>query len=107
MAVKCSVPLAAIFERHGLPFAPIRRPEELFDDPHLQATGGLADITLPDGERAGQTAQITLMPLRMDGQRLPVRCDPPRLGAHTADLLQGLGYTPEAVAALQAARAVA
>ncbi len=99
--------LAAIFERHGLPFAPIRRPEELFDDPHLQVTGGLADITLPDGDRAGQTAQITLMPLRMDGQRLDVRSDPPRLGQHTAELLQGLGYTPADVAALHAAGAVA
>ncbi|HTH12714.1 MAG TPA: CoA transferase, partial [Acidovorax sp.] len=93
--------------RHGLPFAPIRRPEELFDDPHLQATGGLADITLPDGERAGQTAQITLMPLRMDGQRLDVRRDPPRLGQHTAELLQGLGYTVDEVASLQAAGAIA
>ena len=76
-------------------------------DPHLKATGGLADITLPDGERAGQTAQITLMPLRMDGQRLDVRCDPPRLGQHTAELLQGLGYTADEVAALHAAGAIA
>jgi crotonobetainyl-CoA:carnitine CoA-transferase CaiB-like acyl-CoA transferase len=98
--------LAAIFERHGLPFAPIRRPEELFDDPHLRATGGLADITLPDGERAGQAAQIALMPLRMAGQRLNVRHDPPRLGEHTAELLRGLGYTPQEVAALRDAGAV-
>ena len=80
---------------------------DAFDDPHLQATGGLADITLPDGERAGQTAQITLMPLRMDGQRLDVRRDPPRLGQHTAELLQGLGYTVDEVASLQAAGAIA
>ncbi|WCM92006.1 CoA transferase [Acidovorax sp. NCPPB 2350] len=99
--------LAAIFERHGLPFAPILRPEQLFDDPHLNATGGLAEVTLPDGERAGQTARVTLMPLRMDGERLPVRTDPPRLGQHTRELLEGLGYAPGAIAALQEARAVA
>ncbi|WP_157412476.1 CaiB/BaiF CoA-transferase family protein [Acidovorax sp. Root217] len=99
--------LSAIFERHGLPFAPIMRPEQLFDDPHLNATGGLADITLPDGERAGETARVTLMPLRMDGQRMAVRTDPPRLGQHTAELLAGLGYTPAQVQALQAASAVA
>ena len=99
--------LAAIFERHRLPFAPIRRPEELFDDPHLKATGGLANIRLPDGERAGGTAQVTLMPLRMDGQRLGVRSDPPRQGEHTAELLAALGYTPDMVDALRAQGAVA
>ncbi len=99
--------LAAIFERHGLPFAPIARPEQLFDDPHLNATGGLADVTLPDGERAGSTARVALMPLRMDGQRMGVRLDPPRLGQHTQELLAGLGYTPQAIAALHQAAAVA
>ena len=107
LAAFTAAELTVIFEKAGLPFAPIVKPEELFDDPHLQATGGLADITLPDGERAGQTAQITLMPLRLDGQRLDVRCDPPRLGQHTAELLQGLGYTADEVAALHAAGAIA
>ena len=99
--------LAAVFEQNGLPFAPISRPEQLFDDPHLCATGGLADITLPDGERAGQKARTALVPLRMDGQRLGVRLDPPTLGAHTRALMQELGYTHEQVQVLQAAGAVA
>ena len=67
----------------------------------------LADITLPDGERAGQTARTTLLPLAMDGQRLGVRLQPPVLGQHTAALMQELGYTPEQVQALQQAGAVA
>ena len=99
--------LAAIFEKHGLPFAPISRPEQLLDDPHLNATGGLADITLPDGERDGQTARTTLFPLRMDGQRLGVRLQPPVLGQHTAEIMEELGYTGEQVQALQAQGAVA
>ncbi|NBX05786.1 MAG: CoA transferase, partial [Betaproteobacteria bacterium] len=41
--------LAQVFEREGLPFAPITDPQHLFEDPHLQATGGLAPMTLPDG----------------------------------------------------------
>ncbi|MES2613001.1 MAG: CoA transferase [Pseudomonadota bacterium] len=107
LALHTAEELSAIFERHGLPFAPIMRPEQLFDDPHLNATGGLADITLPDGERAGSTARVTLMPLRLDGQRMGVRMDPPQLGQHTAELLAGLGYTADQVQALQAAAAVA
>src|SRR6478736_3297288 len=41
--------LGAVFEANGLPFAPITRPQDLFDDPHLNGTGGLAPMTLPDG----------------------------------------------------------
>ncbi|MBO9678025.1 MAG: CoA transferase [Acidovorax sp.] len=107
LAAHSAEELAAIFERHGLPFAPIARPEQLFDDPHLNATGGLAEITLPDGDCAGTTARTTLMPLRLDGQRMGVRLDPPRLGQHTQDLLGGLGYTAEQVAALRTSAAVA
>ena len=86
--------LAALFEQAGLPFAPIRKPEDLYDDPHLRATGGLADVVLPDGERAGQTVKTTLFPITMDGERLGVRLQPPPFGAHTDELLQGLGYAP-------------
>ena len=98
--------LSEIFERNGLPYAPIVRPEELFDDPHLNATGGLAEITLTDGERAGQTARTTLLPIRMDGQRPGIRHNPPTLGEHTRQLLESLGYGPDEVTSMEAAGAV-
>ncbi|MDH4482458.1 MAG: CoA transferase [Rhodoferax sp.] len=88
--------LAATFELHSLPFAPITDPQYLFDDPHLQATGGLAPMTLPDGR---QTA-TPLLPLTLDGQRLGLRLDPPRLGEHGRELLNSLGYTAPEIAAL-------
>ena len=99
--------LAAVFEKAGLPFAPIRKPEELYDDEHLTATGGLADITLPDGERAGTTAQTTLFPFTMDGRRLGVRLQPPKLGEHTGELLGVLGYGIDEVEALRVGHVVA
>jgi crotonobetainyl-CoA:carnitine CoA-transferase CaiB-like acyl-CoA transferase len=99
--------LTALFERAGLPFAPIRKPEELYEDAHLLATGGLADITLPDGARAGQTAKTTLFPFTMDGQRLGVRLQPPTQGQHTMQLLAELGYDGEAIEVLRLGRAVA
>ena len=106
LATRPAAELAALFERVALPFAPIRKPEELFDDEHLLATGGLADIVLPDGARAGQTAQTTLFPFTLDGQRLSVRLQPPTLGQHTAELLSGLGYDAENIKRLQVASAV-
>jgi crotonobetainyl-CoA:carnitine CoA-transferase CaiB-like acyl-CoA transferase len=106
LATRSAADLTTLFERVGLPFAPIRRPEDLYDDEHLLATGGLADITLPDGERAGQTTRTTLFPFTMDGQRLGVRLQPPTKGQHTAELLTGLGYSAEAIEALRARHAV-
>ncbi|MEY4757340.1 MAG: Formyl-coenzyme transferase [Pseudomonadota bacterium] len=94
--------LAALFERVGLPFAPIRKPEELFEDEHLLATGGLADITLPDGERAGQTAKTTLFPFTMGGERLGVRLQPPTKGEHTVEVLTSLGYDEASIKDLMA-----
>jgi crotonobetainyl-CoA:carnitine CoA-transferase CaiB-like acyl-CoA transferase len=99
--------LARLFERVGLPFAPIRRPEDLYDDPHLAATGGLADIRLPDGERAGQTVKTTLFPIALDGRRLGVRLDPPSMGEHTREVLASVGYARDEIDALFERRAVA
>jgi len=79
----------------------------LYDDEHLLATGGLADITLPDGARAGQTVRTTLFPFTMDGQRLGVRLQPPTQGEHTSELLAGLGHGAQAIEALLRAGAVA
>jgi crotonobetainyl-CoA:carnitine CoA-transferase CaiB-like acyl-CoA transferase len=107
LAKRSAGELAAVFERAGLPFAPIRRPEDLYDDPHLQATGGLADVVLPDGDKAGQAVQTTLLPIALAGERLGVRLQPPRLGEHTHELLQGIGYDAAAIEELKARAVVA
>jgi crotonobetainyl-CoA:carnitine CoA-transferase CaiB-like acyl-CoA transferase len=88
LADRAATDLAAVFEQHGLPFAPITDPQHLFEDPHLNATGGLAPMELPDGRQT----KVPLLPLTLDGQRLGLRLDPPKLGEHTDALLQALGY---------------
>lgn len=99
--------LAQVFEDHQLPYAPISRPEQLFDDPHLLATGGLAEVVLSDGDKAGQTAKTTLLPLRMDGERLPVRSNPPKAGEHTVELLASLGYSAVEIEVMRQQQTVA
>jgi len=93
--------LSDVMEKAGLPFAPIRKPADLFDDEHLNATGGLADIVLSDGDRAGQTVKAALLPITMDRGRLGVRLPPPRAGEHTQELLQAAGYQDEEIARLR------
>jgi crotonobetainyl-CoA:carnitine CoA-transferase CaiB-like acyl-CoA transferase len=90
--------LSELFEQHGLPYAPIKKPHELVDDPHLLATGSLAPMTLPNGE----TTNTVLFPFAMDGQRMGVRLNPPQLGEHSAEILASLGYGALEVAALSA-----
>jgi crotonobetainyl-CoA:carnitine CoA-transferase CaiB-like acyl-CoA transferase len=102
LAHRSAAELSALMEAAGLPFAPIRKPEDLLDDPHLLATGALADVRLPDGPRAGQTVKTTLFPITLGGQRLGVRMHPPQLGEHTAQLLASLGYAGEEIETLRA-----
>ena len=72
----------------GLPFAPIAKPEDLFDDPHLNA-GGLTPVTLLNGIKS----KVPNLPIEMDGVRFGTRLDIPAAGEHTREVLLGLGYT--------------
>ena len=91
--------LALQLEANGIPFAPIRRPEELFDDPHLQQSGGMADLQLEDGSHT----PMPLLPLSLDGQRLQPRRAIARIGEHTRQVMRDLGYSDAHIAELCAA----
>ncbi|MDI3382201.1 CaiB/BaiF CoA transferase family protein [Xenophilus aerolatus] len=103
LAAHAAAELAAVFERHELPFAPITRPQELFDDPHLNASGGLAPVRMNDGSES----KVPLLPFTLGGARLGIRQQPPLLGEHTAELLRAAGYSDAQVEAMLAAGAAA
>ena len=89
-------------EAIGLPFAPIAKPWDLLDDPHLIASHGLLET------RAGEkTIRVPALPLELGGKRLGKRSDPPRVGEHGRELLAGLGCSPQEIDALLALRVVA
>ena len=67
-------------------FAPIARPQDLFDHPHLLANGSLAPTTLPGGVQT----RLPLLPFQMFGWRPPLVSDPPAIGQHNAEVLTGL-----------------
>jgi crotonobetainyl-CoA:carnitine CoA-transferase CaiB-like acyl-CoA transferase len=71
----------------SLPFAPITRPEDLFEDEHLRAANGLVEVTLEDGT----TAMLPALPIEIDGRKAGVRRDLPKAGQHDADVFGGAG----------------
>ncbi len=78
--------LAPKLEAAGLPYAPVVRPDQLVDDPHLIESGGLVDLETEDGG----TTRTVLLPLLMGGRRPGVRRPLPRIGEHTDEVLGSL-----------------
>ena len=75
-------------EQCGLPYAPIAKPEDLFDDPHLNSAGGLVDVTVP----GGASTKLPALPISLAGERLGARRDVPQPGADALDVLRDAGY---------------
>jgi crotonobetainyl-CoA:carnitine CoA-transferase CaiB-like acyl-CoA transferase len=94
--------LVPILERTGLPFAPIGKPEELFDDPHLAASGGLGATVLPDG----RATRLPILPIEMDGRRPTQGGTLARPGEHTDEVLAGVGYSVDQIRDLRARKIV-
>jgi crotonobetainyl-CoA:carnitine CoA-transferase CaiB-like acyl-CoA transferase len=75
--------LSLKLEVAGIPYAPIVRPDQLVNDPHLKASGGLVPMALEDGG----TTDVVLLPLTMGGRRPGVRQPLAKVGEHTEEVL--------------------
>lgn len=89
--------LEARLEAAGLPYAPIRKPQDLVSDPHLSAEG-LETLTLPD---TGQKVQLPRLPMALDGQRAALRHDLPSAGQDTVAVLEQLGFSGEEISEMR------
>ncbi len=99
--------LSERFESVGLPYAPISTPVELLDDPHLLQTGGLVPAKVPDGPGAGKTVKAALLPMTLDGQRLGIYREAPRISEGANSILRELGYSAEQIRSLYDQAAIA
>ena len=88
--------LMAKLERTGLPFAPIQRPEDLASDPHLNESGGLLEMSIPEGGEISLPA----LPVAIDGKRPGLTINPPEIGQHSEDVLRSLGLSESKIARL-------
>ena len=80
-----------ICDRIGLPFAPILRPDQLFDDPHVNHPGATVEITLSNGMRA----KVPAIPVEYNGFRPGLHRGLPQIGEHNDDVANELGYSDE------------
>ncbi|OZC87166.1 formyl-CoA transferase [Rhodococcus sp. 06-412-2C] len=80
----------ALCEKSDLPFAPINKPEDLLDDPHLAEPGAMVHLTSD-----GKNVAVPALPIAFGARRFGVRMDVPLAGEHTASIAAELGIGDE------------
>jgi crotonobetainyl-CoA:carnitine CoA-transferase CaiB-like acyl-CoA transferase len=88
--------LAELFDRIDIPFAPVAKPGDLFDDPQLNAGGRMLEIDFPNGVRA----KLPRLPVEMGDHDFGLRRQAPAIGEHTTEILSELGLAPAEIRAL-------
>ena len=95
--------LMVLAEQADIPFAPVNQPVDLWDDPHMNESGGLAQTETPSGKQV----KLPKLPLRLDGRTFDLRLQPPAVGEGTVDILQLAGLSSQEIETLTAAGIVA
>ncbi len=89
----------ALLESIDAPAIPMFSIDELLRDPHLLATGFFGEETHPSEGRLRTTGNGALW----HGEGLPATGPAPRLGEHTREVLEALGYGPLEIDAIVSA----
>jgi crotonobetainyl-CoA:carnitine CoA-transferase CaiB-like acyl-CoA transferase len=80
-----------------MPFAPIARPEDLFEDPQLNEGGSVVETTLPDGGRT----KLPRIPVRLGPYEFGLRMNPPAAGEGTREVLKSINLSDEEIEQLK------
>ena len=110
-AVLAALPQAEVearCERCGISWAPVGRPRDLFEDPHLLAGGLLQTAISALGGGEGAMAGLPALPVEFGvGRARPgLTRQPPRMGEHSAEVLEEAGYGAAEIAGLAARRII-
>jgi crotonobetainyl-CoA:carnitine CoA-transferase CaiB-like acyl-CoA transferase len=97
-----SAELATRLERTRIPFAPLRRPDQLVDEPHLNAAGQFIETPLPDGK----VGKLPKLPVKSTAFEFRLRREAPRLGEHTREVLLEFGLSTDEIDALASRRVI-
>ena len=81
-------------DKTGIPFAPISKPEDLFDDEHLNASDGLIDIKVPYKD---MYTKLPSLPIEMNNHRFGLHHPVPEIGEHSKRILKEIGFDEETI----------
>ena len=95
--------LSAICEKIEIPFAPVARTKDLFDDPQLNAHGRMVPTRMPDGTMT----KLPRLPVEIGSHDLGLRRQPPAVGEHTREVLAELGIDSAKIDELEGRGAIA
>jgi crotonobetainyl-CoA:carnitine CoA-transferase CaiB-like acyl-CoA transferase len=90
-------------EKARVPYAPLRRPDQLVDDPHHNASNQFVLTPLPDREAP---AKLPKLPVRSTAFEMGLARPAPRLGEHTREVLAELGLAPDEIDALASRKVI-
>jgi crotonobetainyl-CoA:carnitine CoA-transferase CaiB-like acyl-CoA transferase len=94
--------LITLSQKSKIPFAPLMRPDQLFDDPHLNESGGLVQTTFPGGLQT----KMPKIPMRIGDYDFNLKTDPPEVGQYGQSVLSAIGYSDEEIEELNENRIV-
>ncbi|MFO1188098.1 MAG: CoA transferase [Alphaproteobacteria bacterium] len=96
MQTRTSAEWVTLLSEADIPVAPLWRGEDLFDDPHLRASGLLREVDHPSEGRIRQVG----FPVEFSKSPASIRRPTPRLGEHTVEVMREAGYDPAEIRAL-------
>jgi crotonobetainyl-CoA:carnitine CoA-transferase CaiB-like acyl-CoA transferase len=93
IAARDTAPLCQAFESLGIPYSPIAKPSDMYEDPHVMRAGGLATSRLPDGT----SFRAPSLPFEVDGVMMTGGGDLPAIGQDTETVLAAVGLSAETI----------
>jgi crotonobetainyl-CoA:carnitine CoA-transferase CaiB-like acyl-CoA transferase len=88
--------MSRIAEDIEIPFSPVAKPKDLYDDPQLNAGGRMLTVDLKDNI----TSKVPRLPVEVGDHDFGLRLQPPKVGEHSREILADIGLSDDEISDL-------